>query len=133
MPVPPEATTVHGAFMAQAQRTPGAPAILHCDAFGPPYVLFTYRELRDAVLRLAHALRAAGGNGSADAAAAASSDADAAPRLCAFLLGSSPARIVGYFACLAAGFVYTPLETSHPPAVLARPTPASPPRALTAA
>lgn len=119
--IPADATaTIHGAFDEQALRCPESPALLHCGAYGPPGVLFTYAELRRAVGALAAALRAAAAS---DAPLSGTGDSDGAVsgvRQCAFLLGSSPARIVGYFACLAAKLAYTPLETSHPPAVLVR-------------
>lgn len=111
-----EDDTIHGCFLRQALRTPDAPALLACEAYGPPAVLCTYRELERAVAALASAFRAAA---ELDGGTTGGSNAGLL-RQCAFLLGSCPARIVGYLACLTAGLAFTPLETSHPPAVLAR-------------
>lgn len=127
-------STVHGAFQRQALLSPDASALLELEQFGPSTVLYTYAELSKAVLLLASAIRATAaadaplpGTGSGASLPNADDGADggssAGLRQCAFLIGSSPARIVAYLACLAAGFVFTPLETGYPPAVLVSPPP----------
>ncbi|MFF7793120.1 non-ribosomal peptide synthase/polyketide synthase [Streptomyces sp. NPDC007991] len=85
--------TVHGRFLAQAERTPDAPAVIDGEH------TLTYRELRASALRLAARLRAAG----------VGQETPVAVRQ-----GRSAALVVSTLAVLLAGGVYVPVNPDDP-------------------
>ncbi|HEX8904475.1 MAG TPA: amino acid adenylation domain-containing protein, partial [Longimicrobiaceae bacterium] len=87
------ATTAHGVFEAQAERTPDAPAVLHLGQS------LTYRELNEKANRLARRLAAAG----------------VGPEVIVGLcVERTPEMVVGMLAILKAGGAYLPLDPAHP-------------------
>jgi amino acid adenylation domain-containing protein len=89
----PSETCVHELFEAQAERTPGAPALVHGDE------VLTYEELNRRATRLAHHLVARG--------------VGAETRV-GLLLPRSAELVVAELAVLKAGGVYVPLDSSFP-------------------
>jgi amino acid adenylation domain-containing protein len=94
----PSESCVHELFQAQAERTPGAPALVHGDE------VLTYEELNRRATRLAHHLAARG--------------VGAETRV-GLLLPRSAGLVVAELAVLKAGGVYVPLDPGFPASRLA--------------
>ena len=99
------ADSVHEAFFRAAERWPDAPALA-----SPLEARRTYRELAASARALAAHLREVAGGRAAVAAAAGRTP------VAACMLPSCGVRICAYFATLAAGLAYCPIEIGHPEA-----------------